>query len=215
MTGRVYKQKSRIMNNELSRAYRRAGIKSSNISNTSKNGFSLIEVLVATFIFTIVIFMSMIIFSDSVGLKNRSQLYEDVQESAYYPLELISRDLREANDFEIGNLSQCPAGIIVNRTLQNGSDEKLCYFLNQKAIAVKKYQTSNWSAAQNLSSSKVEFEELKFLGQNIQNSQVYQPNVVIKAKVKTLQRERSNDFVELNIQTSVTLRDINWKFHAN
>lgn len=178
----------------------------------SLNGFSLIEVLVATFIFTIVIFMAMIIFSDSVGLKNRSQSFEDVQESAYYPIELISRDLREANDFETGNLSQCPSGIIIDRTLQNGTTEKLCYFLNDKAIAIKKYQGSSWSTAQNLSSSKVEFAELRFIGDTASNDQNNQPNVIIQAKVKTIEGERKNEVVELNIQTAVTLRSIDWAF---
>ena len=137
-------------------------MKKNNSNNCrSSKGFSLIEVLVATFIFVIVLFSAMIIFSDTLKITGKAEQYEKAQESMYYPIELVSREIREAKGFELNNLIECPNGIIITKA-DSDLGTKSCYFLNNEKIAVKKYVNGNWSSAEKLSSEGAAFSQLRF-----------------------------------------------------
>jgi len=189
-------------------------MKKNNSNNCrSSKGFSLIEVLVATFIFVIVLFSAMIIFSDTLKITGKAEQYEKAQESMYYPIELVSREIREAKGFELNNLIECPNGIIITKA-DSDLGTKSCYFLNNEKIAVKKYVNGNWSSAEKLSSEGAAFSQLRFQGP-ASSDLVSQPFVQIEAKLKTNSGERKNEIVEMDLQTTVTLRNIDWKFKTN
>jgi hypothetical protein len=157
----------------------------------------------------------MIIFSDTLGITNRAEEYQKAQESVYYPIELLSREIRDAKNVKMGDITNCPNGIIVYTETSSGTDEQKCYFLNSERIAVKEYDGANWSTAQNLSTSGVKVTSLSFSGYGTEEDQDFQPYVKISTSVVTDSGERKTEQVAMDLETSVTLRNIDWKFKTN
>ncbi|MEK7600374.1 MAG: prepilin-type N-terminal cleavage/methylation domain-containing protein [Patescibacteria group bacterium] len=59
-----------------------------------KNGFTLIETVVATFVFSVVVIASQGVFGKALTVVKSGTAAQRVQESAQYALELMARDIR-------------------------------------------------------------------------------------------------------------------------
>jgi len=178
-------------------------------------GFSLIEVLVATFIFVLVIFSAMVIFSDTLGVKRQAESFQLSQESAYYPVEIIARDVRDAASLNVTpSLQDCASGIIITKD----SGQKVCYFKDSDRVAYKTYLGSYWSTLNYLTPESVKVNTLTFSGVSSPSTkaeadaQTIQPYATITANIETNQESRSIDKINLDIQTTATLLDYNWKY---
>jgi len=92
--------------------------------NNHNSAFTLIEVLVATTIFVIVLMIGTAIFLLSLGVHNKVDILKANQQSARNIIESINKDMREANKIGINQQGSKTLDIILN----DGS--RVCYGLS-------------------------------------------------------------------------------------
>jgi len=204
------------MNKISNLACRQTGFKFQ-ISNYN-SGFTLLEILVASFIFVLVVLTSFIIFSNTIGTKARSEVYQKAQENLIMPLDILSRDIREADSFYI-NTNKCN-GIWIEKTNKSTkAKEYLCYFKKEiNNVGTLSLKTKNsisaiWGSDNDLTSSKsVDIEKFEIRGEFPSAEQTLQPYIMISMQLKTILGNRKEvDELTLDLNTTVTLNKINWK----
>lgn len=185
-------------------------------------GFTLLEILVASFIFVLVVMSSFIIFSNTIGTKTRSEVYQKAQENLIVPLDLMSRDIREAEGFNVNPLDDVCNGLRIEKIDKDTqASTYLCYFKrdlpdNKAVIAVKtkgSSSDSSWSQPSDLTSpTSVNIENFQIEAAEPSLSQTLQPYVAITIQLKTtLANRRAVDDLTVNINTIVTTNKINWE----
>lgn len=99
-------------------------------------GFTLIEILVASTIFTFVAIVSVGIFVQSTRATEKVNADREVQQAARFAFEQLSRSIRQAGDISIDRSggffalrsSPCPTNLVVPKTFveRGGSPQSLC-----------------------------------------------------------------------------------------
>jgi len=185
----------------------------------NNKGFSLIEVLIATFIFGIVIFASVIIFSRTIGSKSRAEVLQRAQESLNFPVETITKQVRSAKMFKIGTIDdQCLGGLYLEIETPESTSEtpiirKVCYQLVDNKLMYKEKATnptSYWSTLQSITADNIEVTEFDISGTRNSNSDAsMQPFVKLKIELKTIPGLRAEiEETNLHIDTTITSRNI-------
>lgn len=184
------------------------------IKNHSKlnDGFTLLEMLVAFFIFILVVISAFIIFGDTIGTKTKTKTFQNIQDNTTEPLELISREVRNAKKIETGDIN-CTAGLVVTTKENN----KLCFFKKEISgqgytIGYKKKRAVDtfWTNGSNNLTSINDVNVLNLDFQIFKTAPATtQPFVTIYYRLKTKANERKNiEEIEYSIKTSVTPRDL-------
>ena len=164
-----------------------------NIKNSEK-GFTLLEALVATLIFSIIAVIITGILSQSLKIQKRASLALRIQENAMTILEAMAREIR-VSDITNQN-SSCTA---TSLTMVHPTEGTITYSLNNGAL-----RRTVGSLVNDISSSDIEFSTLLFcikgssLGDNIQT------RVTIISSLKN----KSSTSNQIDIQTTVTSRVI-------
>ncbi len=70
-----------------------------------QNGFTLIEILIAAFIFTVVVGAVTVIFASNNNIKSQTKVIRDTAQSARYALETITRDVQSVKNFTLPSAS--------------------------------------------------------------------------------------------------------------
>lgn len=82
-------------------------IKNNNIQ--TKKGFTLVEALVAVFVFSLVMISVVSIFSKFVVVQKRSRAVQQNMEDAKYAMELMSKTIRTSSVVSCNGAATCPA----------------------------------------------------------------------------------------------------------
>lgn len=164
--------------------------------NLKPNGFTLVEILTTTLIFSLVVIVFSSTFISSSRLQKRAFNIQQVEENASYILESMAKEIRVSN--VSGPDTNCPSSPASNLIIDHPANGHIIYSLSSNAV----HRNVNGQDSV-ISSNTVEFTRLQFciLGTAIGDGK--QPRVTILAGIRsknTLQRS------SIDIQTAVSQR---------
>ncbi len=182
------------------------------IGNSGKNkeGFSLVEVLVSTVLFVVIVLSASGIFQIVVESQRRAISSQNVQENLKYFLEVVSKEIRMAQKDEENACPDVPStrafatstnayGDILY--LKNYHDECVAYYLAHDLDGVSRFRISRNGTSDYISPGKIDVSALKF---RITEGTLGQPIVTISLRAKAIGAEQYSE--EMVIQTSLTSR---------
>lgn len=188
-----------------------------NPSDRGQKGVTLIELLAAMSIFTMVVTVTISIFISMVSTQKRSLNAVNIDNTAYFILEMISKEIRTGSDFSFpscawsGINSSCQEIAFVNYKNQNvryklnGSQiQKICDDAGNDC-----YVGSGTPAWNTISPSNVEISDLRFNmdGQNNNGPDNKAPRVSIVLKAQTLAGTLELAKREIILQTVISSRE--------
>jgi len=167
----------------------------------NENGFTIIEVLVTSLIFSIIAITISAIFIQIINLERRGFAVQKIQDNALLVLDEMSRDIRVSR--------------ISNQEAPNCTATAITLSHPLKGTVV--YQTSggivqrsvNGGSYVDVSGSNVNFTRMNFciLGSLTKDRQ--SPRVSI---VTSVQNRTGREIMQINLQTTVTSRDVSDEF---
>lgn len=174
-----------------------------------KNGFSLIEMIIAMAIFTVVISVVAMVFSNSSSYQKRILAGQEVENNARYIAEFISRELRTTREINSGQVSSS-----LNDTdfiFKNYRGEIITYCQADATGACDSIAgefvaringTNPPPTAQIINTSTVRIDNLRFVTNNFSALPPQQKIITIFFTV------RSVDYptIKIDMQTSITAR---------
>ena len=165
-------------------------------------GFTLVEVIISTFIFSLIVITISGLFVRVLSLERRAFASQKIQENGLFIMELVSREIRVS---QIENQdSDCNAQSL---TIVHPINGPVTYSLINGIL--KRTSVENGSnVTTDLSSSDVVFSNLKFCikGSSIANEQV---RVAI---IASIQNKIGPEILTANLETTVSSRDALLKF---
>ena len=172
-----------------------------------KNGFSLIEMIIAMSIFIIVVSVVAMVFSNSSSYQKRILAGQEVENNARYIVEFMSRELRTAREI---NSSQASSSLSDSEfVFKNYREENTTYCLanaSGECDASGEYIARRLAGppitAQIINTSTVRINNFKLVTNDFSELPTRQKIVTIFFTVKSL----DNPNIKLDIQTSVTAR---------
>lgn len=163
----------------------------------NEKGFSVVEVLVTSLVFSIIAISVSSIFIQIINLERRAFSIQKIQDNALLVLEEISRDLRvsKISDQESPN---CTAETI---TLVHPTKGTLIYRVSNGIVQ----RSVGGGGYSDISSSDVNFTRMNFciLGSLPNDNQSQRTTVVT-----SIQNRTGRETLEINIQTSISSRDV-------
>ena len=163
--------------------------------NNFKNkegGFTVIEALVATLVFSLIAVIIAGILSQSLQIQKRSSLALRIQENAMTILEAMAREIRVS---EVNNQnSSCTASSL---TMSHPVEGTVTYSLSGSTV-----RRATSSSTQTISSSDIEFVNLTFC---IRGSALGD-NLPTRITIITSVRNKTGTLTPLDLQTTVTSR---------
>ena len=162
-------------------------------------GFTLIEMLIATFTFAIIMVVVSGSFINALRLGRQAQNIQQVQENSSFILELIAREIR-VSDIQNSSLSSsCPStNPVVTLCLEHPVNGTIEYFLSGTQVHRRVNGTDTI-----LSSNKIEFTRMEFYLSGATIGDGLQPRATIIASVRSI---GANDQAQINTQTTVSQR---------
>ena len=152
-------------------------------------GFTLIEILVATSVFSILAIIVGGIFMQSSSIQRKGASAQKVQENALYIFETMAREIR-VSKITSSRAPECDAETL---TIQHPVNGNIIYSLSNDAV------TRN---GESISSNDVKFTNLKFC--ILKNDQA-QPRITILTSV-TAGKDKYQTTIDL--QTTISSRDL-------
>lgn len=163
----------------------------------NEKGFSVVEVLVTSLIFSIIAMSVSSIFIQIINLQRRAFSVQKIQDNALLVLEEVSRDLR-VSKISDQESSDCSAETV---TMTHPTKGILSYRANG-GIVQRNVGGGDYS---DISSSDVNFTRMNFciLGSLSNDNQSQRTTVVT-----SIQNRTGREVLEINIQTTVSSRDV-------
>lgn len=152
-------------------------------------GFTLIEMLVASGIFALVITLVSTIFVGAIGNQRRAFGLQDVLDSSRFAIEVMARSIRQSS---ITSASQ------TSLTLSHPSKGTITYSL----VGSRLHEGSEPITSQN-----VTVEDLRFLVAGLGAGDGLQPRVTVVLRVRS-NASRAADQKFVSLQTTVTPRNL-------
>ena len=185
----------------------------------NNKSFTLIEILVAVTIFSLVVAAGSGIFISSISGQQKSLAFQKVLSESSYVMEYVSRSLRMAqkDDIEINGVTKnCLSGDKVNYEItpsgkgikfRNYKNECQEFYLDTSAKQLKesKDEVENYLTSEKL---EVLAFNINLLGQSQEDSK--QPRVTIFLDIKT-RGQRAQTQYEMKIQTTISQRNLDVK----
>lgn len=169
-------------------------------SNTK--GFTIIEILVAGLIFSMIAVMVGSIFSQVVYLQRRVFSAQEIQENAFYVVETLSRDIRESRVCTIGTCTTGPQTYLQIAHPRRGN---IAYAFDEVRGVITK---TEGGSTVDITSSNVNFTRFNFYvyHQGIDNMQSkvvmvisvsnrLGPSVIIDSQATVISRDFSDEFL--------------------
>ncbi len=170
--------------------------KKSVISSKSEAGFTIVEVLVTSLIFSIIAMTVSAIFIQIINIERRGLIVQKIQDNALLVLEEMSRDMRVSR---ISNQesSNCAATAI---TLIHPLKGTVAYRVSGGIVQ----RSVNGGSYDDISGSNVNFARMNFciLGSLANDNQ--SPRV---STVTSVQNRTGREILEINLQTTTTSRN--------
>lgn len=176
-----------------------------------KRGFTLIEVLLASFIFMSVVTIAIGSFTSQITLQSSSEAQRNVQQAAQAIVEAISRDVRTIETFAIGGSTASCSGLYpdcgdrLEFTLLDGTRKD--YRFQSGAVLLCNVGCSSANTLNDPERVEVTDFFVEGLEPNTDPTlQLTQPFVVVHLSLQTPFTGRAEDHAELEIRTMVTSR---------
>ena len=165
-------------------------------SRSRRAGFTLIEMMVAVSIFTVVITISLASFLNISDIQKKAMAFRAVNDNLNFAIEIMTRDIRTGTDY-------CAAACGSSSfNFTNSDGESVEYALDNKMIK----RSVNGGAFLSMTSSEVEISGLKFILNGEVSGDGLQPFVTIIIRGSAGQKK--GFMSELNLQATVSQRAI-------
>lgn len=177
-------------------------ITSKNLKLKTKNfqaGFTLVEVIVSSFVFSIIVVVTIGLFVQILALERRSFASQKIQENGLFIIELMSREIR-VSQIQDQDSPDCTATTLTIIHPVNGI---VTYSLNNNVL-----QRTADGITTDLSSSDVSFSRLNFCIMGSVSS-TEQARVAILASI---QNKTGPEILTTSLETTVSSRDVQTKF---
>lgn len=163
---------------------------------TKQSGFTVIEVLVTSLIFSIIAMSVTSIFAETLSLQRRASASQKIQDNALFVLESMSRDIRVS---AITN-QESPSCTATTLTINHPLKGAMVFRLTNGAI--EKSQAGGTYVA--ISGSDVRFARFNFCITGSLPNDNKTPRIAI---LTTLENVSGREIFEVNLQTTVSSRD--------
>ncbi len=162
----------------------------------SQSGFTLVEVMVATFVFSIIVLATSGLFTQILNNERRAFSAQKIQENGLYVLELLTREIRVSSIVN-QNSTDCSA---TSLTISHPVNGTVTYSLSNGVL-----RRTAGGVVTDLTSSDVQFSRLNFCILGSGTSDKATPRVTI---IGAIQNRTGKDIVTFNLETTVSSRDI-------
>src|SRR3989344_1713741 len=168
------------------------------MKNTEK-GFTIIEVIISAFIFSIIAVAISGIFVQALNIERRAFSAQKIQEQSLYVLELMAREIRVASIS--GQDSNCATSSLSMTHPVNGN---VSYNVNNGIV-----QRTENGVDTEISSGEVNFTRLNFCitGSNSGDDQPARVSIIAGVQNRT-----GKEILTFDLQTTVTSRDLQSEF---
>lgn len=163
-----------------------------------RNGFTLIELIVAFFVFSVLAVLAGGSFVAALNMQRRALNIKRVEENGRFILEMMARELRVANPINTGN-SSCPGSSALN--FQHPVNGLVDYSL--LGTEIRRTVSGGYSI---ISNPDVEVTRLNFCVSGNSAGDDRQPRVTIILGLKT--PGSGSDAATLDLQTTVSQRGL-------
>lgn len=177
-----------------------------NQKKIKQKGFTLVEIMVALGIFSIVMVVALGAVLAIVGANKKAQTLHNVINNLNLSIETMVRDLRTGFDYNCDDGGDCPNGAesVTFQSMQFpddfGEPQEESYFRDGTKI----YKTLN-NQTTALTSDEVEIEKMTFFVSSTKREDSEQPRILLIIKGKAKIGQKVSDF---NIQTFISQRKL-------
>ena len=163
---------------------------------TKQSGFTLVEVLVSSVIFSIIAVAVSSIFVQTLNLQRRGAAAQKIQDNALFVLESMSRDIRVSAITD----QESPSCAATTLTITHPTKGAVIYRLNGDVVE----KSEGGSSYVAISGSDVSFTRFNFCVTGSLQNDNKTPRVAI---LSTVQNKSGREILEVNLQTTVSSRD--------
>ena len=174
------------------------------------SGFTLIEILIASYIFVVVILAGAAIFSSSIGAKMKATSFWETQQDGRYLMEKISKAIRDpaVKGFKI-SLDQKTLELCSDIDSSGQCLKNLYTFTLSRENIYFKGEDNSLSA---LNTDNTKIKDLKFSGYYPSGGARIQPYITIEMTIENKAGKRKIDTDSLTLKTTVSLRNYGYKY---
>jgi len=193
-----------------------------NKNRKQKNGYSLIELMVAVGIFVVVVAVNVNIFINVVKVQKKAIETQNVTDNARYALEVITRELRTLNvsltedttyctDPACMNLSRGPSYATSTLSFISGSENRLgltvkTYFDPLSGSVKFDDDANDASPAVDITSPNIEVTGLDFKIKNLETSSQPRVTVTLRVQSRNVDPKYANSII---LETTISPRQLN------
>jgi prepilin-type N-terminal cleavage/methylation domain-containing protein len=174
-------------------------------SAEKQRGFTIVEVLVTSFIFSIIAITVSGLFIQTLTIERRTFASDKIQENGLYIMELMSREIRVS---QILDSAQSPAGdsncTLTSLKIQHPVNGTVTYSLSNGIL-----QRTAQGVVTDISSSDIAFSRLNFCVAGSNPTDGKQARVAILASI---QNKTGKEILTTNLETAVSSRDVTTEF---
>ena len=163
----------------------------------SQAGFTIVEVLVTSLIFSIIGMSVSAIFVQIVGLQRRALVTQKIQDNALFVLEMMSRDIRVSKIAD----QESPNCDLATLTITHPSKGTVIYRANNGSVE----KSESGGAFLAVSTPSVNFSRMNFCVKGSLTDDNKTPRVAI---LTTVENRTGREIIKINLQTSVSSRDV-------
>ena len=194
-----YKSKGKNTCKERSTNYsEKVGVSSA----PTERGFTLIEMIVAVSLFTVVVFVSVGALLAVADANRKANALRTVMDNLSFSLESMNRSIRTGTDYECDGSSNCAAGGNTLTVIDpNGSE--ITYMFSESNGKGTIVRTKNGGDAINVTTPEIDINDLTFYVRGV-GSDSRQPYVVVFISGTAEIIEKL--ITEFSVQTTVTQR---------
>lgn len=172
-----------------------------------KKGFTLLEMIVAVGIFTIVLTIAMSSLLNISNVYNESIYFAAVQDNLRFALEKMAKDMRVGTTYDCGGTilipKDCPGGSSI-LTFKGYSGNVVIYRLNSGNNQIE-MSVDDGASYLALTSKDISVEELKFIVEGAPSGDQKQPRILIQVKASSVFKNKT---IKVNLQTLVSSRNL-------
>ena len=167
--------------------------------NKNNSGFTLVEMLVTVFVFSIIMTIAGSIFVQALDLQRRAFSIQDLEETGRFALETMAREIR-FGDIQTAD-SNCPSSPSDELQIMHPVNGDIIYRHRDTRIV----KVTNGTARNLVFDQDLEVTNLRFCVSGVTEGDNIQPKVTILISLSTGKKDTQT----IDLQTTVTQRFLN------